>query len=183
MLLGRARPALLGEAAEALGVGVEALDAPFAALRRDLWSGAVDARGAWDRLARAAGADGAPCPWTEDAPPARLAVLPAADRVPRWAAGVGVAVLSNQRGGWVRPLLERAGVLPHLAHVWISSETGRVKPDPEAFAPLAALGPPGAVLYVDDQERNLRAAAGAGARVLHADAEGRWAAEVDRLLG
>lgn len=182
VLLVRARTALLGEAADACGVAPADLDGAFGMLRRALWRGDLGAREAWEALAAAAGAPGTPCPWREDAPPARLLRLGAAGRVPGWAGRASIAVLSNQRAGWVRPLLEEAGLPPHLAHVWISSETRRVKPDPEAFAPLAELGAPGAVLYVDDQARNLRAAEAVGARVLHADPEGRWVAALDRIL-
>lgn len=183
VLIAGASPVLLAELARAPGASADALRAEFERIKPDFWSGRMTIPEAWRRLAAVAGVPHAPCPWAEDRPPTGLVPLPALARVPTWARTVRVGVLSNEHAEWVLPILASSGVLDVLDPLLISSRTGVVKPDPAAFAQVAAGGVPAArTLFVDDQAVNLAAAAACGIRTLWADPDGAWTAEVDRLL-
>ncbi|MEY2545101.1 MAG: putative hydrolase of the superfamily, partial [Verrucomicrobiota bacterium] len=84
-----------------------------------------------------------------------------------------LAVVSNFDGR-LRVILERLGVSKHFGHVFVSSEIGADKPDPEIFrralryVDLA----PNEVLHVgDDPERDWKAATAAGLSILQLDRE------------
>lgn len=184
VLIERARPVLLGHAGRLCGVPEAWLDPVFDAVKVDLWSGARGPANAWRQFATAAGVPGMPCPWRDDIPPPGLVALPAVRRVPAWASRAQLAVLSNQRVGWVEPILAGAGVLHLLGPRWISSRTGLVKPAAEAFAAMLSVGVPAErILFVDDQRANLDAAEEFGVEVLHADRAGEWVRTLDGLLG
>lgn len=77
-----------------------------------------------------------------------------------------LAVVSNFDGR-LRMILEHLGISKFFSHVFVSSEVGADKPDPEIFR--RALGfmklQPGEVLHVgDDPERDWKAASAAGLR-------------------
>ena len=81
------------------------------------------------------------------------------------ACGIRLGILSNDLGLFYgQEFLERMRVLGHFDAVIDATHTGILKPDPRAYAlALAALGlPAGAVLFVDDQLRNVVGAAKAG---------------------
>ena len=80
-----------------------------------------------------------------------------------------LAVVSNFDGR-LRLILEHLGISKFFSHVFVSSEIGADKPDPEIFR--RALGfvglSPGEVLHVgDDPERDWQAAAKAGLQTFH----------------
>lgn len=152
-------------------------------LAEAFWSGRIGIPVFWERLTAHLGIPGHRPPWWDDYAAGRRTPLPAASRVPDWAARVPVGILSNQRHEWALPLLGTAGLQGLLDPVLISSETGRVKPDPAAFRPLTRLGVPAdRVLYVDDRTAALDAARSVGLRTLRADPRGTWADAVDAAL-
>jgi putative hydrolase of the HAD superfamily len=84
---------------------------------------------------------------------------------------VQLAVISNFDGR-LRMILEQLGISKFFRHVFVSSELGADKPDPEIFR--RALGvvdlPSDQVLHVgDDPERDWKAASGAGLSIFHLD--------------
>src|SRR6266566_3277447 len=94
--------------------------------------------------------------------------------VERWALNVGfleklqphfqLAVISNFDGR-LRFILGQLGISKYFAHIFISSEIGADKPDPEIFRrAVKFIGVrPNEVLHVgDDSERDWKAAAEAG---------------------
>ena len=104
-------------------------------------------------------------------------------RLHAWAEVVPLGILSNHRAEWVRPALEAHGVMDLFGPVLISSETGLVKPDPDAFRQLAELGvPPEEVLYVDDRPQALRRAEWFHIRTMEADAAERWIPRLETVL-
>lgn len=148
------------------------------------WSGAMDVDAFWADFTAHAGVPGIEGRWERELVPTMLGLRLPAERVRRWAATVPVGVLSNQRAEWVRPVLEREGLLEVLDPVFISSETGLLKPTAEAFAQLTGLGTPaGRILYVDDRPQAVRAAEDMGIAAIQADPEGTWAERVDDRLG
>ena len=82
-----------------------------------------------------------------------------------------LAIVSNFDGR-LRVILERLGISKYFGHVFLSSEIGADKPDPEIFRrALKFLGlQPGSVLHVgDDPERDWQAATAAGLSIFKLD--------------
>jgi putative hydrolase of the HAD superfamily len=82
-----------------------------------------------------------------------------------------LAIVSNFDGR-LRVILERLGISKYFGHVFVSSEIGADKPDPEIFRrAVKFLGlQPGDVLHVgDDPERDWHAAALAGLSIFKLD--------------
>ena len=174
--------AIHGTYAQIAPANVERLDAFQREIRHDLWSGALSEADYWQAVAVRAGVPAEPERWralvTDACTP-----LPAVTRLAAWTALVPLAVLSNHRHEWLEAPLAEHGILPFISKLFISDLVGRVKPDRDAFGLLTALAPANEVLFVDDQQQNLDAAAALGIQTLHADEDGRWIAELDRRLG
>jgi putative hydrolase of the HAD superfamily len=101
-----------------------------------------------------------------------------------WAARIRTVLMSNHRHEWCIPQLARHGVTECVTEIMISSQTGLVKPAPEAFLPLLRLGvPPEEVLFIDDRPNNVNTAADLGVQTVFAGEEDHWIAEVDRRIG
>jgi len=82
-----------------------------------------------------------------------------------------LAIVSNFDGR-LRVVLERLGISKYFSHIFVSSEIGADKPDPEIFRrAVKFLGlQPGDVLHVgDDPERDWHAAAAAGLSIFKLD--------------
>ena len=82
-----------------------------------------------------------------------------------------LAVISNFDGR-LRPILQHLGISKYFAHIFISSELGAEKPDPEIFRRVLKIMHLNAdqVLHVgDDPERDWKAAAAAGLLVFRLD--------------
>ena len=82
-----------------------------------------------------------------------------------------LAIVSNFDGR-LRVILEHFGISKYFEHVFVSSEIGADKPDPEIFhRALKFLGlQPGSVLHVgDDPERDWQAASAAGLAIFKLD--------------
>ncbi|MBD2871213.1 HAD family hydrolase [Paenibacillus arenilitoris] len=144
-----------------------------------LWTGAISEERfwAWMRSYAPALTDEKARGFIDDS----LEPLPALGRLREWSAAADLHVLSNHLRSWVEP------VIGPYADVWtsvtISSEVGCRKPHPEIFARVTPHLPPGsAVLFVDDQDKNLRQAALLGWRTLRADEEGAWIEQVLPML-
>lgn len=147
-------------------------------LRDRAWRGGIPEDELWRELA--CGAAGA---WGERLESA-YGPGPAAPRLPAWAARVPIWLLTNHRTAWVERRLDRTGLGRWLDRVLVSDALGALKPEAAAFAPVLARVPmAAAVMFVDDQARNIAAAAALGCSALLADPAGHWLAEVDRRLG
>ena len=82
-----------------------------------------------------------------------------------------LAVISNFDGR-LRLILQNLGISKYFAHVFISSELGADKPDPEIFRhalKLIHLNPDEVLHVGDDPERDWKAAKEAGLSVFHLD--------------
>lgn len=102
-----------------------------------------------------------------------LQPLPALEKIQEWSLIADIHILSNHLPSWVEPIVNP--IQPYLKSITISSEVGIRKPDPAIFKLLSAYFPPGStVLFVDDQQKNIRQAASLGWRTLLADEDGRW---------
>lgn len=149
-------------------------------LRHDLWSGSLPEREFWNRLCGEAGV--APEGWREWLMDA-MEPLVDADHLGTWAKRARIWALSNHRSEWVLPVLEDAGLLDHIERSYVSSDTGEVKPEEEAYRRIIADagGRAEDVLFVDDKTRNLKVAAELGMGTLLADPDGAWKDAVDEL--
>ena len=80
----------------------------------------------------------------------------------------------------MRPRLRALDLDRMFDSLFISSETGRVKPDPLAVEhALSTLGvEPEEAIFVDDKQANLDPAAAMGVEVALADIHGAWAAHL-----
>ena len=127
-------------------------------LRLPAWTGALDEDELWSLLTGAPAGQGTTRRWRA-ALEARYGFGPAAASLERWCQEVPVALLSNHRSEWLRPRLERFGLAERFQHVWISDRLGAAKPSSQAYRPILEAGyAPERVLFVDDKERNVRAA-------------------------
>lgn len=79
-------------------------------------------------------------------------------------------------------MLERTGLDLCFERLFISSETGFVKPDPRAVEDvLATLSlDPARVIFVDDKERNLQSARQLGVETLLSDGGSEWVARISK---
>ncbi|MGO4543968.1 haloacid dehalogenase [Paenibacillus sp. 2TAB23] len=110
-----------------------------------------------------------------------LKPLPAIAYIPEWQQLADIHILSNHLSSWVDPLLST--IRPFLNTITISSQVSLKKPDPSIFVSVISLLPLGSpVLFVDDQQSNLKQAASHGWRTLLADDEGVWMNEVSKQL-
>lgn len=146
-------------------------------VREQAWRGEISDVAIWSAMAGADRRD-----WGARLE-AAYAPGPAAPRLPAWAAHVPVWLLTNHRTQWIEGRLERFGLRPWLRRILVSDALGALKPERPVFAPLLAyVRDPAAVLLIDDQEKNVLAAAALGLSAVLADPVGRWIAEVDRRL-
>lgn len=146
-----------------------------------LWSGSIQPSEFWSSLARDAGTKEPGSHW-EAVFLERLTPLPALSKVPVWARGADVLILSNHRPEWLYPLLEP--VTGSISRILISSEIGVAKPSAEAFDRLLEALPAEAtrVLFVDDAPPNIEAARLKQLPSLLTDPDGAWTATVDAWL-
>jgi putative hydrolase of the HAD superfamily len=119
-----------------------------------------------------------------------LAIRPSALATIRRVRGAGkiVAILSNELElYWGRPFMDRLEILKEIDIVVDGTHTGYLKPDPAAYQ--AALGllkaDPSAVVFVDDQSRNVAGATAMGMNAVFFDLRQPDAcfAEVRSLMG
>jgi len=102
-----------------------------------------------------------------------LQPLPAYGLLADWSLRYDLHILSNHRAEWLVPFL--APVRPYLKTVTVSSEAGCAKPSAAIYRHVQKGLPEGRpVLFVDDAQHNLDAAAAMGWRTLLADGEGQW---------
>lgn len=147
------------------------------AFRRAYWGGDLPERAFWDQL-------GVPVP--DDARRTEVLDLrpriePA--RVAAWAEAADIWVVSNHRHEWLLPVLARWGFEPLAHRIEVSSLTGRVKPDPSAWAALLHDGLPASLaIAVDDQQANLEAARSLDITAVRAGDDAAWADAVDAWL-
>jgi putative hydrolase of the HAD superfamily len=148
-------------------------------VRPDFWCGRLSHDGLWeyfdavlgvssDHVALEAAARAGVVPLKHAAPLDALAL-------PRW-------VLSNHRTAWLSPVLAAPGV-PRLDRVVISDQIGACKPDLDAYRLTLADwdGDPASVLFIDDKQRNLDAAARLGLSTMLADRQGAWVTDLLRV--
>ena len=148
-------------------------------LRHLAWTGAIDDEDLWTELAgkkvsieetmRSLGASYRPGP--------------VAEHLALWSQLVPIWLLSNHRSHWVLPRLDQLNLTDAFQRLLISDSTGVVKPDANAFRELITGEVAAAdILFVDDQEHNVRAAQRLGLGTLHAFPGNDWVDAIHRAL-
>lgn len=146
-------------------------------VRERVWRGVIDERVMWRALVGDDSRD-----WGARLE-AAYAPGPAASWLPRWAERVPLWLLTNHRTRWIEHRLDRFQLRRFLTRILVSDALGALKPEAAVFAPvLAQVSDPAAVLLVDDQQKNVSAAAAYGITALLADPGGRWVFDVDLRL-
>lgn len=148
-------------------------------IREALWTGAASEADFWQWLK-------GKCPSIETAYAQRelqanLAQLPAYDRIAEWSRLADIHLLSNHRKEWIDPIVE--SIKPSIRSITISSDVGVCKPNPEIYKRIQTrLDNSQPVIYVDDQEKNLKPARAIGWETILADNEGRWIDDLEHRL-
>ncbi|WP_424765665.1 haloacid dehalogenase [Paenibacillus sp. sgz302251] len=110
-----------------------------------------------------------------------LQPLPAMEMLQEWSTLADIHLLSNHLPSWVEPIVKPNR--KYWRSVTISSTTGFRKPHPEIYANVIPhLPEDSTILFVDDQDKNLRQAAMLGWHTLLADDAGVWISKVTPLL-
>ncbi|SDX63360.1 HAD-IA family hydrolase [Paenibacillus sp. CF384] len=149
-------------------------------IREDLWTGRIEEGAFWEWLGQQdAGLD---VHLARAGMAKHLKQLPAFHRIPAWSEFADIHLLSNHRHEWIAPLLEP--IRSHIASVTISSEAGCCKPDLSIYRMVRSRMQQAAanILFVDDAERNLRAARELEWETLLADRDGAWVEQVEARL-
>ena len=148
-------------------------------VRDRAWTGAMDDHELWQELA-GKGVDGERASATHRA---SYEAGPAASRLREWSNVIPIWLLSNHRTHWLIPQLDVLGVRDCFQQLLVSDQTLLVKPDPAAFRQLLRGDlAPDEILFVDDQQRNIEAAAALGLRTVLAEPGQAWLGQVDAAL-
>jgi HAD superfamily hydrolase (TIGR01549 family) len=111
----------------------------------------------------------------------QLRYLPAIKCLPTWSQVADIHLLSNHRTEWLEPLLEP--IKKYVKSITISSSVGFSKPDPIIYEIVQSkIQVNRQVLFVDDQEKNLKPAQDLFWSTLKADKKGMWIEQVNEIL-
>jgi len=162
-------PAFLADLGVRTGVGELEISSRWSdELRLPFWTGQLGEAAMWARLA-----PGLSTTDLRQNLERRYAPGPMYDLVRRSTGRMWL--LSNHRGDWLRPRLERFALTGRFERILVSDETGAAKPDPEAFDHLVNTD----CLYIDDLASNVDVARSLGIDALHVDeAVQRFVADV-----
>jgi len=146
-------------------------------ISRKLWCGQITEQQWWEWLS-ARGVEVA-AEQRADLIAGHLRPLPALERLPVWSKLCHIIIMSNHRTEWLNPLLNPYRSYIHNIH--ISDQAGMCKPSNEWFQRLDQQmnGP---IHFVDDSEKNIRAAQQLGWQTTLADEHGMWTAIIDEWL-
>lgn len=149
-------------------------------LRNDFWSGKLPEAVFWSWLHRH-------CPHVSSTEAKamlsrHLNLLPAAAYLQHWNHIADIHLLSNHRYEWLTSFLSAIIITPKS--ITISNKVGLCKPDLRIYEHVAQtyFNSGDKILYVDDQEKNLKPAASLGWKTLLADPQDRWVKQVDLIL-
>ncbi|MFF2479961.1 HAD-IA family hydrolase [Paenibacillus sp. NPDC058071] len=148
-------------------------------VREELWSGGMTEKYFWERFAERF--PNIPAENARESMIASITPLPAIKEIPRWSRYADIHLLSNHRTEWIMPIVNT--ISDYVTSVTISSEAGCCKPSAPIYSVVnAKLGLERPILFIDDQEKNMKEARAIGWQTLIADVEGRWIAEAERYL-
>nr|WP_304150464.1 HAD-IA family hydrolase [Paenibacillus lautus] len=111
-----------------------------------------------------------------------LQPLPGLNYLAQWSEIADIHVLSNHCKEWLEPILEK--VEPYARSITISNQVGLRKPDLQIYKHVVKQFERSerTVVYVDDQQKNLKPAIDLGWKTLLADPEHKWIDQVGPML-
>jgi len=108
-----------------------------------------------------------------------LKPLPALELLPTWSKLCSIVIMSNHRSEWLNRLLNP--YLSYIDHIHVSDQAGLCKPSMEWFQ-LIDQQIDTSIHFIDDSEKNIRAAQQLGWQTTLADEHGLWTTVIDEWL-
>jgi len=180
VLVSNISPALWLKFAEGTNLSFQDIKEQFDEVRKELWTGRIREEEFWEWLSiriRQINKHQARALLIQSLEP-----LPGLYRLATWSQIADIHIVSNHCKEWLTPTLER--VEPYAKSITISNQVGLSKPDIRIFQHVEKQFAHSnqTIIYVDDQEKNLKRAMELGWSTLLADQEHRWIEQVDQLL-
>jgi putative hydrolase of the HAD superfamily len=148
-------------------------------IREELWSGKISEDEFWRRLC-----DRFPSIKKDKVQislRSYIKPLPALEEVSKWCQFANIHLLSNHRMEWIQHILNP--ISSYVKSITISSQVGCCKPNHDIYSIVRSyLFNEQNVLFVDDQEKNFKAAKNLGWNTLLADDKGDWIQQVTSFL-
>ncbi|CAM3949671.1 HAD-IA family hydrolase [Cohnella lubricantis] len=161
------------------GVTFQVIKERFDEIRRNLWTGILREDQFWI--------------WLVDCFPGinkerskenlirSLELLQPAGYLEQWSQNADIHLLSNHCKEWIDPIL--TSIKRYTKNVIISNQVGLCKPDTQIYELIESrFESKDRVLYVDDQEKNLKPANKLGWNTLLADNQNKWVNDVERFI-
>jgi putative hydrolase of the HAD superfamily len=142
--------------------------------REELWTGEITEQDFWLKLNTSF--PSVEINYARSQLPSFIKPLPALEKIPLWSQHANIHLLSNHRIEWIQHIL--AEIRPYIKSITISREAGCCKPESAIYLKVERYLNKKHILFVDDQEKNLKEARSLGWNTLLADTEGAWAEKV-----
>lgn len=180
VLITNMSPLFWNEIAELSGASNNAFKSMFNLEIRELfWSGILSEEVFWQWLNEKSSA--IEIPHARTVLFKHLQTLPAFEHIPKWSQHADVHLLSNHREEWLLPVLRP--IVPYLKSITISSVVGCCKPDAAIYQIVnSKLEPNIQVIFIDDQEKNLKVPQNLNWSTIIEDQEGKWIERVQYIL-
>ncbi|MWV43343.1 HAD-IA family hydrolase [Paenibacillus sp. HJL G12] len=154
----------------------------FNEIRKDLWTGKMKEEHFWawirERVQRMSKEE------AQESLIHSLEPLPGFIHLERWSRIADIHILSNHCKEWLEHVLTE--LEPYTRSITISNQVGLCKPDIQIFKYVEQYFDKdvcnGTILYIDDQEKNLKQAKSLGWNTLLADQEHTWIEKVEPIL-
>ncbi|MGC6583779.1 HAD-IA family hydrolase [Paenibacillus sp. Dod16] len=152
----------------------------FDEIRKDLWTGKIKEDDFWEWMSlriKQINKERARTLLIQSLEP-----LPGLNYLAEWSEIADIHILSNHCKEWLESILER--VEPHTKSITISNQVGLRKPDIQIYQHVGKQFEAGqTVVYIDDQEKNLKPVIELGWNTLLADKEHKWIEKVEPMIG
>lgn len=152
----------------------------FDEIRKDLWTGKIKEDDFWEWMSlrmKQINKEQARALLIQSLEP-----LPGLNYLAEWSEIADIHILSNHCKEWLESILER--VEPYTKSITISNQVGLRKPDIQIYQHVGKQFEAGqTVVYIDDQEKNLKPVIELGWKPLLADKEHKWIEQVEPMIG
>ncbi|GIP29396.1 hypothetical protein J23TS9_45260 [Paenibacillus sp. J23TS9] len=161
------------------GVTLQVIKEQFNEIRRNLWTGNLKEEQLWVWLVNRY--PGINTDKAREILIKTLEPLPSVQYLEQWSRIADIHLLSNHCREWLEPIL--TVLEKHTKSITISNQVGLCKPDIQIYEMVAShFEFNERVLYVDDQEKNLKPAISLGWETLLADDNNHWIKDIEPKL-
>ncbi|SDE44213.1 putative hydrolase of the HAD superfamily [Paenibacillus sp. UNCCL117] len=180
VLVSNISPALWLKFAEGTGISFQNIKEQFDGVRKELWTGSIREEEFWEWLSIRISQIN--MQQAREMLIQSLEPLPGLSRLVHWSHAADIHIVSNHCKEWLGPTLEK--VEPYAKSITISNQVGLSKPDLRIFQHVEKQFEHSSrtIIYIDDQEKNLKPAAELGWTTLLADKDHRWIEQVEPML-